>query len=540
LYKKFKIFLIVIVFTGLSFPQELFYNQPRIAILYSGLSEKFDNKKSPKVIDVITSWELFLMQSEIPYKVIHDSDIETGISGDFDVLVLPSVNIISADQMKVLQSFLADGKSIISSGSKLLFENDRFNNFQNLKTLFELNNIELVSSKSISFLHSIIPNYLNHFDLEDNSVLQISTKNEILKSSNSDSNTYPYGYILPGNNIGIPESSILFGTVGMGKFVWIGFDINDLVGGKDNSISFKNLIMKSISWMDYKPEAFIENFSESISSPVITSLQYNNALKSELVDLLHNSNIRPIFLVSPNQIIPKEILQKFNDDEITLDLSISSSLKLDNLNEMINKFNTDYETNLSSILVEKNMLESSELSSINKMGIDKILYVSQSNGNPKFISNNILAVPFNKYVSANYGKTNLNFLYYEAKFNCKSDSTNELIEEINKLKATQFNFTTLNSVKKWWNVREKITLQSEFISENEIEILISNKNSVEIKNLNLFFDVKTESHKKLSTIVFNNSPIDYQIDQRTNIIEIRLVNIDPNSANKIILSFDVE
>ena len=35
------------------------------------------------------------MQNKIPYQVIYDEDLESGIANDFDILILPSVEIIS-------------------------------------------------------------------------------------------------------------------------------------------------------------------------------------------------------------------------------------------------------------------------------------------------------------------------------------------------------------------------------------------------------------------------------------------------------------
>ncbi|MBK7629781.1 MAG: hypothetical protein IPJ23_03595 [Ignavibacteriales bacterium] len=538
--KHLKIFLIVIVFTGFSFPQELFYNQPRIAILYSGLSEKYDYINSTKVVDVITSWELFLMQYDIPYKVIYDEDIESGISDDFDVLILPSVNFISDSQIEKLQKYLADGKSIINAGSKLLFENSSHNNFQNLKTLFKLIDIESVSSESISFIHSIIPNQLNHFSLNDNSVLQISTINQVLQSDNFENKSYQYGFNFSENKLSTPKSSILFGTVGTGKYLWIGFDITDLVGGKVNLSAFKNLITNSINWMDDKPDVYIDNFADSISAPIITSIQYNNALKPDLIDDLHNNNIKPVLFVSDDQIISKEVLQKFDSNEIVLDLSAMSNLTQDDLNEALIKFNVNYKINLTSIFVDKQFLNVVDLDSINQNGIDKVLYSNQTFGLPKLIGKNILTIPFTKNNSIRYSQSSLNFLYYNPKFNCKTDLDYELIEEINQLKTDKYNFASLNSLQKWWNIRDKISSQISFISENEIEILITNKNSVEVNDLKVYLTINNKIDKKSMIITFSTTSLDYDFDDIADIVEIKLDSIHPNSVNKIKLSFNVD
>jgi len=200
LYKHLKILLLLIILSGYLYSQQLSFDQPKIAVLYSGLTEKNNFLNPSKIIDVITSWELFLMQNKIPYAVIYDEDLESGINDDFDILVLPSVNYITIDQMKELQNFLASGKSIICSGSKLLFQEIGLNGYQNLELLFGLRNIEPVSSDNISYLHSILPNHLNHFCLDDNLILQISNKNQALVCEKINNKISAYGFVVPENN----------------------------------------------------------------------------------------------------------------------------------------------------------------------------------------------------------------------------------------------------------------------------------------------------------------------------------------------------
>ena len=151
MFKHFNIFSFLIILCGILIPYNTITAQPKIAILYSELTEKVDNSNSNKVIDAITAWELFLMQDKIPYSVIYDDDLESGIDDEFDILILPTVNFISNEQMEELQNFLASGKSIISTGSKLFYQENILDEYQNLETLFGLSNIKAMDSDNLSF-----------------------------------------------------------------------------------------------------------------------------------------------------------------------------------------------------------------------------------------------------------------------------------------------------------------------------------------------------------------------------------------------------
>ena len=306
-------------------------------------------------MDVITSWELFLMQERIPYSVIYDDDLESGIDEEYDILILPSINFISFVQMEVLQKFLVSGNSIISSGSKLIFQENIINEYLNLKTLLGLKNIETVSSESMSYFHSLLPNHLNHFNIDDELVLQISNKNQGLICDMIENKVAPAGYYLDKSSYDSSNSSIVYGSNGKGKFLFTGFDLNDVIGGKEDLAAFKKLVLNTISWMDKEPDTYIDVFYDSISSPLIVTLQYNNALESELIDVLQKNEMRPNLIVNSDLEVSKEILTKFAFDEIIFDLSGTANYTSNSVIELIQSFNRDYGVNYLHFL-SKNKL----------------------------------------------------------------------------------------------------------------------------------------------------------------------------------------
>jgi len=490
LYHHLKIFSILFILFGVLFSQGLIYAQQRIAILYSGLTEKNIDLDSNKVIDVITSWELFLMQDNIPYSVIYDDDLESGIDEEFDILILPSVEFISFAQMEALQKFLVCGNSIISSGSKLMIQENSMNEFLNLKTLFGLTNIESVSSESMSYFHSLLPNHLNHFILDDELILQISNKNQGLVCDVIENNVAAAGFYLDKNSFNSLNSSIVYGSKGKGRFLFTGFDLNDVIGGKEDLDAFKKLVLNTIGWMDNKPDAYIDAFSDSIASPVVVTLQYNNAFESELIDVLQDNDVRPNLIVNPDQKVTREILIKFDIDEIILDLSGIGIQDSNSLNESIENFNRDNEVELSTILVKKQVLENNDLSLISAARISKILYIEQSYGLPKYHNKDLLLIPFVTSNELPFFVNEINFLNYNPKIDCEVNPEDELLEKMNKIKSHKFNFTSLTGINRWWSVRERITCEIKNISDNEIEIWLNNKNNLVgyIKNIKMIIN----------------------------------------------------
>ncbi len=532
-----KIFFVLFILSAFLFPQGIIVSQPRIAILYSELTEKIDYSNSNKIIDVITAWELFLMQGNIPYAVIYDDDLESGIEDDFDILILPSVKYISDNQFEELQKFLGNGGSIISSGSKLFFRQNGLNEYQNLESLFGLSNLEAIPSDNISFLHSIIPNHLNQFKLDGEVVLQIANKNQALFCDVIKNNTSAYGYIFNNKEANANKSSLIYGTVGTGRFLWTGFDINDVIGGSEDLWEFKRLILNSLNWMDKKTDIYIENFTESLSSPVIVNLQYNNALEPELIDVLQKNNIKPNLIVNSDQRVLKEIIDNFSSDEIILDLSQNNLLTPSAASVLIDNFNKEYSVSLSTIIVQKQFLKNIDLNLIQTAGINKVLYIEQVPGIPKSINKDFLSIPFVNFGSDPTSSNVINFLNYNPKVDCEVNAEDELLEKINQLKSQQFNFITLNELAKWWNVRERITYEIKIISDTEMELLVTNKSSVVINGLNIFLNITNKIDRKTLTISLNNSLLEYYFDNTSGAVVIRLDKIPPSSLSKIKINF---
>jgi hypothetical protein len=504
------------------------------------LTEKLGRENSNNIIDVITSWELFLMQDKIPYKVIYDNDLESGIDDEFDILILPSVDFISNDEMEGLQKFLGNGKSIICSGSKLFFQQNNLNEYQNLETLFGLRNIESVSLESMSYLHSLLPNQLNHFMLDDELILQISNKNQALFGEEVDNKMNSYGYLFTENLPNSKRSSIIYGTIGGCRFLWTGFDLNDVIGGSEDLLAYKNLISNTIKWMDYQPDAYISNFIDSLTAPVIVTLQYNNALELELIDVLQKNNIRPNLIVNPDQKVSKEILNKFSSDEIILELSGSNTLSFNIINGLVDNFNRNNEISLSSILVEKQFLENGDLSLFNSIGINKILYNEHVPGLPRFLNKDLWLIPFVKSDALPSSRNVVNFLNYNPKINCDDDPEDELLRKMNYVKSQQYNFTSLSSLEKWWNRRKKIISEIRNVSDNEVELWLTNKNSVAIDGLNVFLNYAKKIDKETLSISLNSSLLEYYFEDASSSIKIKLDNILPNSLNKIKINYNVE
>ena len=538
--KQKKIFFLSLVLIGFFTISSLSTAQVKIALLYSKLSEQHSTIRSQNIIEEITSWELLLMQNKIPYIVIYDDDLESGIEDEFDILILPSVKFISKAEMDELRNFIASGKSIISVGSKLFNSESSIENFQNLEQLFGLAKIENVSDEKISFLHSISPNHLNHFMTDDDPEIQITTSNEPLMCAEIENSNFALGYAILGSSLISNKSSIIYGTAGSGKYLWTGFALNDVVGGKNDLDQFKNLILNTLKWMDNDPDIYLKFPWAGGLRPSLLTLEFNNALEPQLVEVLQKKNFSPNLIVNPRQKISKEVLRKFSDDQIILDLSGNSSDQVSNPESVVNlitTFNLDNEIKISTVILNKSSNEVTELESLINIGIENILLNCEVTGRPKHNPENLFILPFSKtgINSKSYGP--VKFINYNPKINCDKNSEDDFLTLINKVDKEHFAFASLNDIGEWWNTKNKLDAKIISKFENSIEVLVTNKNFVEVKNLQLYVNSNSTIDRKNISVTSNNILVEHYYQKSSGIIVVSLDKLLPNSTMKITISF---
>ncbi len=375
------------------------------------------------------------MQNKISYKVIYDDDLESGIEDEYDILILPSVKFVSKAEIEELQNFLASGKSIVCVGSKLFNSENSTEDFQNLEALFGLTSIENVYAENISYLHPISSNHLNQFISANDKVLRVSTSDEPLMCDEIENKNLAYGYVVLENNFVSNKSSIIYGTSGSGKYLWTGFELNNIVGGKNDLLQFENLILSAIKWMDNDPEVYlIFPWAEGLK-PSILTLEFNNALEPQFVDVLQKNKFNPNLIVNPRQKISKEILREFSDEQIILDLSENLTDQYSNsevLIGVISTFERDNEIRINTIILDKSFIEKNDIKFLSNIGIENILSLSEVIGNPKQNSNDLFILPFSKTGTKYKSNGPVRFIHYTPKINCDKNSVDEFLTIINQ------------------------------------------------------------------------------------------------------------
>lgn len=529
-----KIFSAKAVLLIVIFLSEVIISQSNVAILYSGYTEsKLDDPK--KVFDEITSWELFLMENKISYKVIYDEDIESGIEDDFDILILPSVDYISEQEFVELTNFITSGNSIINAGSKLYTFDGYNNDLNNLERLFSLSDIRFLDDKSKNYLHTLDLNTLNGFNSEDAGMIQIVGRNNLLVAPSDNNNFNSCGSIIISND-NVLYSSIIFGIEQNSKFLWTGFGINDLIGGKQDNDYFKKLILNSIKWMDNEKDAFAKLEFEGNNNPLLLFIEMNNALEPELLDAINKNGISFHLIVNPNIDLGDSLKNKVISSNIILDLS-SLSMKAqdeDLIRGKISKFEDKYSLKINSVLINSELYSKEYFNFFSQLEIRNIFVNSNLNGIPEIVGNDQIVIPISKKTKENLS-TVFNSIYYIPEFNCKANAEDSLLILLNNFAKAQNIFCSIEEFRNWWLTKSNLRVHSLKKNENGIEIVVSNNSTTDLINPKLYLDSFNESDYKNISVLSNGALLQHSFNNKNGLIEIELGEMFAKSNKKIIV-----
>ncbi len=231
-----------------------------LVLVYPGLTKKLlhnaDSKFSPT-----DEWELFLMSNNLKYRMIEDKDLDE-IKDEDDVVIIPSLEAISAEMIENIEEILREGKGILITGNFAEFDVQGKRNNDLQRNLLNFHIVSIPEINSISISHTLIGNTPLSFNLKPGFNILLKSKPDIYCGSEISENCKSAGYYFPINKT-FPDS--LTGIISQNKFagrlLWCGFDFNQMIGNERNKF-----LLNSFNYLASKPEAYVNYFPDKYKS----------------------------------------------------------------------------------------------------------------------------------------------------------------------------------------------------------------------------------------------------------------------------------
>jgi peptidoglycan/xylan/chitin deacetylase (PgdA/CDA1 family) len=522
-HKILLIFVLIITFSSAAAGD---LRDAKIAVLYSKYTESMMPDNPLWVIDQLTLWELYFIENRIPYEVIEDADLESGLSNDFDLLVLPAAKSMSSAQLDEIKNFMIGGKSVFALWNIGSYdEQGSFRGWNEFENIFGVNFIREINKSEVSRIQAVNGNISLTAGIPPGFRFQLIMNNKPIEVKPSSPTTRSFGgwYNSDSVYIGNPETatSMVYGNYSLGKFIWFGFDLTAVDGSRLYKENFKKILNNSLHWLINEPVVWVNTWPFGKNSAVVFScdvedqfININNAL-----DIYEKENIIGQFYILTD-VMERDAFDRIlkfgdigihgdNHDVFKWQDYSTQFARLSSVKEILQ---LESGRDIYSFRPPETIYDQTTLKILEELNI-KIISADfvEDRAVPQYLTNEIMLMPktglddydiisllkidntdkqavlyLNDYRRVNE-EGGLYTLNYHSQFQSLPKNVAALGTVIQEVKKHNSWITTHHAVKDWWIKKEKINVDLNKISDSEFSLTIKNSGSSLIENAVISF-----------------------------------------------------
>ncbi len=336
------------------------------AILYSQYTKNILPEGSTWLSDNIHTWEKFLDNNRISYDIISDEEIETGKLVNYKMLVLPGSRSLSDKEITEVKKFLQSGRSIFATSGIASYSSDgKWRGWDFLNNVFGINFTGEINDQKKTSIHTLRGGLPLTANIPTGFSMQIATWDKPMAVEVLDPRTiqvsFWYDYRTQNGLVRQQikkTSGIVYGNYGKGRFIWMGFEINSVIGVQEDYVLFDRLFRNCCNWLTYTPIAYIRDWPNGYDAAAVIAPALSNEIGNieNIFTYLRKADVKATFLVEPDQAeyYPELIssLQAFGEVSTISDIGYLSSVK-DTNNTLF-----DYQKQLKILSSSRQKLES--------------------------------------------------------------------------------------------------------------------------------------------------------------------------------------
>jgi len=562
-----QILILCLVFSTLLKSQSI--GDISLTIVHSEKTKQMFYKEN-NLFNPIYDWEMFFLNNKFSYDVIDDDGLDNFDFRDSDVLILPSVEVLSDEAAENIKEYLKIGGGIFVIGQLGLYdESGRVRMKSILENIFGItlntlpinkassNKLEIEPSNTLSRSTNynsdllVLSQLTNYYSQNTSSELSILAKYDI-QSLTEDVNDYP---------------AIISGEQENGKLIWCGFQLSQLSASSNLNCLQNELVFNSIDWLADKPVVWVNQFPSNYESAALFTFEINNLknFNDDVFPLIHNRKIESVYLLNPELIINSfEYLSALSiNGEINI-LMNEKYMKNKSKNFIAGRLNGAYrilngETDQNTFgLFTKNVSDNSFYLSMNT-NVSLDFYVDQSykiffadtdeNVNNIYSNLNYEVTdltafdlknerqPLNEKLNEGFESSDIvNILLLSEKYNNSDLSTSDMLDEcISAVSLNNSWLTNYSQLIEWIKNREKLAVNIERMEGDEMFVVkLTNNGDQIVENVGLSLTLPS-SKKYPGQISYN-----YQMrfNQKTGLYNLLIPFVKPHQTLIIDVRYD--
>lgn len=279
----------------------------QVAILYSRYTENILPTGSTWLADNVSTWKKFFDNVNLRYDILSDQDIEQGKHFKYTMLVLPGSKALSDTEIIQIKKYLENGGSVFATGGVASYSKDGkwrgwqfFNQVFGMQFTYEINHDQKLKT------HTLRGGMPLTATLPTGYPLKIATWDVPMAAEVLDPRTrqvsFWYNYRLDDGLVreGIKQSAgIAYGSYDDGRFIWMGFEINSVIGLQEDYILFDRFFNNCINWLTYSPIAYVKDWPDGYDAAAVIAPVLKDEVTNikNLLPVLRSENVRATFFI---------------------------------------------------------------------------------------------------------------------------------------------------------------------------------------------------------------------------------------------------
>jgi peptidoglycan/xylan/chitin deacetylase (PgdA/CDA1 family) len=579
---------------GRVFKNVLLGREPNISILYSDYTQNMLPENSTWLQENITTWERFLGYGDNKIKIISDEEIERGKLFEYEILILPGTISLSDREIIQIKKYLDKGGSIFATSGTASYSDDgKWRGWRFFSEVFGVKFSREIGDGDLTKIHTLRGGIPITANVPTGYPLHIATWDNPIAVEVLDPRTeqisFWYNYRLEEGLVreGIKETAgMVYGKYGSGRFVWMGFDINSVIGVQADYIYFDRMFRNCISWLQKEPIAFIKDWPSGFRAAAVLMPTLTDEVQNvrNLLPVLTNENIEATFFVEPNfaqsnnELI--QYLAEFGEVAAMVDIGYLASVT-DTINKLY-----DYEVQLDNLINAKKTIEKitrkrlsgfvpyyglfdrNTVMAIVKSEYDYLLTDSLTDRSvprvvikgDKRISSITKTARDDYEVIRNFGLHQPEFQFYtyqedidrvlyegglyvykmHTDYQCKLENIEVVKDVIKELKKKKFWITTNEKIYKWYKAKDYLEIRSEKRGNTRVAVTITNPSDELITNIVIYVDLNNKADRiYIETEVIGIKNATYSHQRGLEVLHLYVDDLEAGESRTFFIDFDM-
>lgn len=571
----------------------LFGKKLEVGILYSQYTENTLPAGSTWLNDNLSTWKNFLGNLNLKFEIISDQTIENGDHFKYKLLILPGTKSIGEKEALQIKKYLEKGGSIFATGSIGTYSDDgKWRGWEFFNQVFGMQFSHELKPDEYSKIHTICGSLPITANIPTGFPLKIATWDRPIAAEVLDPRTtqvsFWYNYRMDDGLVReeIKKSAgIAFGSFGIGRFMWMGFELNSIIGVQEDYVYFERLFNNSIKWLMYSPIAYVRDWPTGYEAAAVIAPVISNDAENikNILPIFKEEGITPTFFVDPalvesNRQLIKQI-SLYGEIAALVDIGYLSSIndkfnKLNSYNDQLKKINSAREilekvssTKVSGLLPYFGLFDQNTINAVINSGFKYVLTDSLTDRSvPKtIIRGDKRIVTMTKTARDDYevirdfGLTLPEFQFYtyqedldrvlfeggmyifkiHTEYQCRSDYAGVIRDVIKDLKKKKFWITTASEIQKWYEKRDYIEIKADRRGKTRVALKISNPGVDAINNLVVDLDLNDHANNiTLGSEIIGTKPASIKHSPGSQMVYLYIDDLKPGESRMYYLDYD--